>query len=170
MPNEFHLSIPQWKEKAQQSDITLLDTMHVYYNLHNMFVEIDFDQLKDLAARLASLSEGIKSSVLEARVQTFFVRSLDELRFSLANIEIFGFESGWSESANLVGGVLRFRNELAAIPDLRQNAAATAWQGDARFSPTSPAPRRGRFQCRSSPSIAGGVPARLRAARHRRWF
>jgi hypothetical protein len=128
MPNEFHLAIPQWKEKAQQSDITLLDTMHVYYNLHNMFVELDLDQLKDLAAQLASLSEGIKSSVLEARVQTFFVRSLDELRFSLANIEIFGFESAWAESANLVGGVLRFRNELAAIADLRGSLAATAWQ------------------------------------------
>jgi hypothetical protein len=128
MPNEFHLSIPQWKEKAQQSDITLLDTMHVYYNLHNMFVELDVDRLKVLATQLASLSEGIKSSGLEARAQTLFVRSLDELRFALGNIEIFGFESAWVESATLVGGVLRFRNELASIPDLRENLAAAAWQ------------------------------------------
>jgi hypothetical protein len=159
MPNEFHLSIPQWKEKAQQSDITLLDTMHVYYNLHNMFVEINLDQVKDLAAQLASLSEGIKSSVLEARVQTFFARSLDELRFSLANIEIFGFESAWSESANLVGGVLRFRNEMAAIPDLRQNAAATAWQTMQFLADVAGAKEGPVSIAEAAQALLGGVPA-----------
>jgi hypothetical protein len=128
LPNDFHLSIPQWKEKAQQSDITLLDTMHVYYNLHNMFVELDIDQVKVLAALLNSLAESMKTSEWDGRVRFFFVRSLEELRFSLLNMEIFGFENAWAESANLVGGALRFRNELVSNPDVRQNVAATAWQ------------------------------------------
>jgi len=133
--------------------------MHVYYNLHNMFVELDLDQLKDLAARLASLSEGIKSSVLEARVQTFFVRSLDEMRFSLGNIEIFGFESAWAESANLVGGVLRFRNELAAIPDLRQNAAATAWQTMQFLADIAGAKEGPVSIAEAAQALLGGAPA-----------
>jgi hypothetical protein len=128
LPNDFHLSIPQWKEKAQRSDITLLDTMHVYYNLHDMFTEIDTDQVKTLVTRLSSLTEGINTSGLDGRVKRFFVRSLEELKFSLGNMEVFGFESAWTESANLIGAALRFRNELASNADLRQNVAETAWQ------------------------------------------
>jgi hypothetical protein len=128
MPNDFHLSIPQWKEKAQQSDITLLDTMHVYYNLHDMFAEIDTDQLKSMLTKLTSLAEGVNTSGLDDRIKRSFVRSLGELKFSLENMEIFGFESAWTESVNLVGVVLRFRNELEPTAELRQNLAATAWQ------------------------------------------
>ena len=128
MPNDFHLSIPQWKEKAQQSDITLLDTMHVYYNLHDMFAEIDTDQLKSMLTKLTSLAEGVNTSGLDDRIKRLFVRSLGELKFSLENMEIFGFESAWTESVNLVGVVLRFRNELEPTAELRQNLAATAWQ------------------------------------------
>jgi hypothetical protein len=128
MPNDFHLAIPQWKEKAQQSDITLLDTMHVYYNLHDMFAEVDTDQVNGLVTQLNSLTEGVNTSALDARVKRFFVRSFEELKFSLENMAVFGFESAWAESANLVGAVLRFRNELESNADLRQNLAATAWQ------------------------------------------
>src|SRR5262249_45431433 len=117
-----------WKEKARQSDITLLDTMHVYYNLHNMFVEVDLDEVKKLATRANSLAEGIKASDLDSRVKIFLIRTLDAMKFSLDNMSIFGFESAWGESSNLVGGVLRFRNELASNRDLQQNVAATAWE------------------------------------------
>jgi hypothetical protein len=126
--SDFHLPTQQWKEKARQSDITLLDTMHVYYNLHNMFVEIDLDQVKDLAARLNSLSDTIKTSDLNARVKIFFIRALEALKFSLDNMVFFGFDSAWNESVTLVGAVLRFRNELASNSELRQKVAATAWQ------------------------------------------
>ena len=128
MPGEFHLQIPQWKEKARQSDVTLLDTMHVYYNLHNMFLELDLEQAKSLAGQLGTLSESIKESELEGRARGFFARVLEELRFTLINVEVFGFESAWSESANFVGGALRFRNELAGNSNLQQNVTATAWQ------------------------------------------
>jgi len=128
LPNDFHLSIPQWKEKAHQSDITLLDTMHVYYNLHDMFAEIDSEKLKSLIASLKSLSEGVNTSAFDGRIKRFVVRALEELRFAAENIEIFGFENAWTESVNLVGAVLRFRNELEANAELRQNLAATAWQ------------------------------------------
>jgi hypothetical protein len=128
IPTDFHLAIPQWKEKARQSDITLLDTMHVYYNLHNMFVEIDLDQIRDLTAKLNSLADTIKTSDLNARVKMFFVRALEALKFSLDNMEIFGFESAWNESVTLVGAVLRFRNELASNSELRGKVAGTAWQ------------------------------------------
>jgi hypothetical protein len=128
VPTEFHLPIPQWKEKARQSDITLLDTMHVYYNLHNMFVEIDLDQIRDLAAGLNSLAETIKAGDLNARVKIFFIRALEALKFSLDSMQIFGFESAWNESVTLVGAVLRFRNELASNSELRQKVAGTAWQ------------------------------------------
>jgi hypothetical protein len=128
VPNDFHLPIPQWREKARQSDITLLDTMHVYYNLHNMYVEVDVDEVKTTASQLNSLADAIKASDLDARVKIFFIRALDALKFSLDNMEIFGFDGAWIESANLVGGSLRFRNELASNPDLRQKVAATAWQ------------------------------------------
>ena len=43
-------------------------------------------------------------------------------------MEAFGFENAWAESVNLVGAVLRFRNELKPVAELRQNLAATAWQ------------------------------------------
>jgi hypothetical protein len=128
MPNDFHLSIPQWKEKAQHSDITLLDTMHVYYNLHEMFAEIDTEQLKLLLDRLNSLSEGINTSGLDGGTKRLFARALVEAKFSLENMEAFGFENAWAESINLVGAVLRFRNELKPVAELRQNLAATAWQ------------------------------------------
>ena len=62
------------------------------------------------------------------RIKRFVVRALDELRFSAENIEIFGFESAWTESVNLVGAVLRFCSELEAKAELRQNLAATAWE------------------------------------------
>jgi hypothetical protein len=128
MPNDFHLSIPQWKEKAQQSDITLLDTMHVYYNLHNMFVELPVDQVKDLVARLNSLIEGVNTSKLDGSVKRVFVRSLGEVKFSLENVEVFGFESAWSEGASLVAAVLRFRNELASSPDWQNTVSETSSQ------------------------------------------
>jgi hypothetical protein len=128
MPNEFHLSIPQWKEKAQHSDITLLDTMHVYYNLHDMFAEIDSEQLKILLGQLNSLGESVNTSGLDGRIKRLFVRALEESKFSLENMEAFGFENAWAESVNLVGAVLRFRNELKPVADVRQNLAATAWQ------------------------------------------
>ena len=128
MPNEFHLSVPQWKEKAQHSDITLLDTMHVYYNLHDMFAEIDSEQLKILLGRLNSLGEGVNTSGLDGRTKRLFLRALEESKFSLENIEAFGYENAWADSVNLVGAVLRFRNELKSIAELRQNLAATAWQ------------------------------------------
>jgi len=128
LPNDFHLSIPQWKEKAHQSDITLLDTMHVYYNLHDMFAEIDTDQLKILQDRIKSITEGVNTSELEGRIKRLFIRSVEELRFSLENMEAFGFENAWAESVNLVGAVLRFRNELESSGELRQKLAATAWQ------------------------------------------
>lgn len=128
MPNDFHLSIPQWKEKAQQSDITLLDTLHVYYNLHDMFAEIDTDQLKILQDRIKSITEGVNTSELDGRIKRLFIRSVEELRFSLENMEAFGFENAWAESVNLVGAVLRFRNELESSGELRQKLAATAWQ------------------------------------------
>jgi hypothetical protein len=127
-PSDFHLPVPQWKEKARQSDITLLDTMHVYYNLHNMFVEVDLDQVKDLSARLNSLVDAIKTSGLDARIKIYFIGALDALKFSLDNLEIFGFEGAWNDSVNLVGGVLRFRNELASNSELRQKLAGTAWR------------------------------------------
>jgi hypothetical protein len=50
------------------------------------------------------------------------------LKFSLENLEIFGFESAWTESANMVGGALRFRNELTSNPELRQKVTTTTWQ------------------------------------------
>jgi hypothetical protein len=128
LPGEFHLAIPQWKEKARQSDITLLDTMHVYYNLHNSFVELDLDQAKNLVGGLGTLSENLKASGLEGRVRSFFARILEELRFSLLNIEVFGFDSAWADSVNFVGAALRFRNELAGNSDLRQNVTTSAWQ------------------------------------------
>jgi hypothetical protein len=128
MPNEFHLAIPQWREKAQHSDITLLDTMHVYYNLHDMFAEIDMDQLKDLRARINTLSEDANTSGLDGRSKRSVVRSLGELKFSLENMEAFGFESAWTEGVNLAGEVLRFRDELESTAELRQNLGATAWQ------------------------------------------
>jgi hypothetical protein len=127
LPTEFHLQIPQWKEKARQSDITLLDTMHVYYNLHGQFVELDLQQAKGLAGELGTFTEKLKTSELDNRVRGFFARTIDELRFALINIEVFGFENAWSESANFVGGALRFSNELATAAGLQQSAAKTAW-------------------------------------------
>src|SRR5262249_40230970 len=115
-------------EKAHQTDITLLDTMHVYYNLHDMFAQIDTEKLKSLITSLNSLSQGGDTSGLDGRLKGFVVRPLGGLRFSAENIEIFGFESAWSESVNVVGAVLRFRNELEANAELRQNLAAIAWQ------------------------------------------
>jgi hypothetical protein len=128
VPSDFHLQIPQWKEKARRSDITLLDTIHVYYNLHNAFVEFDLDRARNLAAELGTLSESLKASELEGRVRNLFARVLEELRFSLTNLEAFGFESAWGESANFVGGTLRFYNELACNSSLAQRVATTAWQ------------------------------------------
>jgi hypothetical protein len=128
IPSDFHLSIPQWKEKAGQSDITLLDTMHVYYNLHDMFSEIDAEEVESLVTRLSSLAEIINKCELDMRIKRFFVRSLDELKFSLENIQVFGFENAWIEGANLVGAALRFRNELASSADLQQNVRETASQ------------------------------------------
>jgi len=93
-----------------------------------MYVEVDVDEVKTTASQLNSLADGIKASDLDGRVKIFFIRVLDALKFSLDNMEIFGFDSAWVESANLVGGALRFRNELASNPDLRQKVAATAWQ------------------------------------------
>jgi hypothetical protein len=61
-------------------------------------------------------------------VVRLFIRSLGELKFSLENMEVLGFENVWTESAYLVGAVLRFRNELESNAELRQNLAATAWQ------------------------------------------
>jgi hypothetical protein len=128
VPTDFHLPIPQWKEKARQSDITLLDTMHVYYNFHNMFVEVDLDKIKELATGLNSLADTIKASDLNARVKLFFIRALEAVKFSLDTMETFGFDSAWNESVTLVGAVLRFRNELASNSELRQKVAGTAWQ------------------------------------------
>ncbi len=128
IPSDFHLAIAQWRQKARQSDITLLDTMHVYYNLLNMFVEYDTDAGKALTAELSAFNEELKKLEFDARAKTFLIRALDSIKFSLDNMEIFGFESAWAESANLVGGVLRFRNELGADPDLRQKTAAAAWR------------------------------------------
>jgi hypothetical protein len=128
LPSDFHLAIPQWKEKARQSDITLLDTMHVFYNLHHMFAPFDPERAKSLVAELGTLAEGMKTGALEARVRAFYLRILEELQFSLANIEIFGVESAWAEGASLMGGLLRFRNELESSALLRQKAAAAAWQ------------------------------------------
>lgn len=128
LPSDFHLAIPQWREKARQSDITLLDTMHVFYNLHGMFVEFDAERVKALVGELAALSEEMKTSTLEGRARAFFIRTLEELQFSLTNVEIFGMESAWAEGVSLTGGVLRFRNELSSNAGLRQNAAATAWR------------------------------------------
>jgi hypothetical protein len=126
IPGEFHLQIPQWKEKARQSDITLLDTMHVYYNLHNMFFELDTEQAKKLAAQLGTLSDALKATEVDGRIRSFFIRILEELRFALVNMEIFGFENAWAESANFVAGALRFRNELEGNSNLRANVTATA--------------------------------------------
>jgi len=93
-----------------------------------MFAQIDTEKLKSLIASLNSLSEGVNASGLDGRIKRFVVRALEELRFSAENIEILGFESAWTESVNLVGAVLRFRNELETNAELRQNLAATAWE------------------------------------------
>jgi hypothetical protein len=138
VPSDFHLQIPQWKEKARHSDITLLDTIHVYYNLHNAFVELDLDRARNLAAELGSLSESLKASELEGRVRNFFGRVLDELRFSLTNLEAFGFESAWGESASFVGGALRFYNELACNSALAQAVAINARQVMQFLADTAP--------------------------------
>jgi hypothetical protein len=128
MPNDFHLSIPQWREKAQQSDITLLDTIHVYYNLHDMFSEIDADNLKTLLESLNSIGTSLNSSELDGIIKRLFARSIEELKFSLANMEAFGFENAWADCVNLIGAVLRFRSELKSVEELRQKLASTAWR------------------------------------------
>ena len=68
---------------------------------------------------IQAIDQGVNTSALDARVKRFFVRSFEELKFSLENMVVFGFESAWAESANLVGAVLRFRNELELSADLR---------------------------------------------------
>ena len=128
VPTDFHQTAAQWRQKARQSDITLLDTIHVYYNLLNMAVDLDTDQAAGIAGELNALNEELKKVELDGRVKSAVVRALEAMKFSLENMMIFGFDSAWSEGANLVGGVLRFRNELAASSELQQKLAAAAWR------------------------------------------
>jgi hypothetical protein len=128
VPSDFHLAIPQWRQKARQSDITLLDTIHVYYNLLSMFVEYDPDAGKSLAAELAAFNEEVKKAEFDARAKIFFVRALDAAKFAIDNMMLFGFESAWAEGVNLWGGVLRYRNELAANAALQQKMTQEAWR------------------------------------------
>ena len=128
VPGDFHLDVLRWKDKARPSDITLLDTMHVFYNLRGFAAEYDPDRVKSLAAELGELSEAIKTGQLDDRARASFIRALEELRFLLANLDCFGIEGAWTEGANLVAGLLRFRNELDANPPLRQQATTTVWQ------------------------------------------
>jgi hypothetical protein len=128
VPTDFHQAVAQWRQKARQSDITLLDTIHVYYNLLNMAADLDTDQAAGVAAELNALNEELKKAELDGRVKIAVVRALEAMRFSLENMLIFGFDSAWSEGANLVASVLRFRNELAAAADLQQKLAAAAWR------------------------------------------
>jgi hypothetical protein len=55
--------------------------------------------------------------------------------------------------------VLRFRNELAAIPDLRQNAAATAWQAMQFLADIAGAKEGPVSIAEAAQALLGGAPA-----------
>jgi hypothetical protein len=117
-----------WKTNADTSDISALDTLNAYYEVRQQFIEIDVADIANLVGEITSLIASAQGSGLDDNAKRFFINGLEELKFFLENIEIFGFEGAWSESANLVGGVLRFRNELHSEPHLRESLRKTAWR------------------------------------------
>jgi hypothetical protein len=127
--HNFRQHINNWRTKASINDTSALETLRIYYEFKNRYLDLNDLERESIIDLLNKANDAVRESELPSEVKKFLCKSFDDLAGFLRDLEFYGFEAAWSKSAELIASILRFESELKeSKTDLAEKVADAAWK------------------------------------------
>lgn len=116
-----------WKRKIDEPTMIALQFCSDYFSTSGREDEIDRQTLQDIQLELQELIENVHDSALSDDFRIMLIESLEEIRRAILEYRLRGAAGLREAMERGVGGILRFRSEIAEINDVESDSVVQKW-------------------------------------------